>query len=138
MDDLDRKLIAELRINGRASLPQLAQILGVARITVQKRLDRLTENGQIKGFTVLLKDDLREDQIRAFVMVEFASLPIRQTIATIKRIPGVINVFNTNGVWDVIAELEVPRIVELNDVIANVRGLPGVAKSETIILLGPA
>lgn len=36
MDDLDRRLIAELRINGRASVPQLAQILGVARATAQK------------------------------------------------------------------------------------------------------
>lgn len=138
MDDLDRRLVAELRINGRASLPQLAQILGVARVTVQKRLDRMIDSGQIKGFTVQLKDDLRDDQIRAFVLVEFAGTPIKQTIATIKRIPGISAVFNTNGVWDMIAELEVAKMVELNDVIAQVRGLPGVGKSETFILLGPA
>ena len=45
MDELDRKLIAELKINGRVSVPQLAQLIGVARATAQKRLDRLVDNG---------------------------------------------------------------------------------------------
>lgn len=138
MDDLDRRLVAELRINGRASLPQLAQILGVARVTVQKRLDRMIDGGQIKGFTIQLKDDLPDDQIRAFVLVEFSGMPIKQTIANIRRIPGISAVFNTNGVWDMIAELKVGKMVELNDVIAQVRAMPGVNKSETFILLGPA
>lgn len=138
MDDLNRKLIAELRINGRASLPQLAQILGVARITVQKRMDRLMDDGQIKGFTIRLKDDLREDQIQAFMLIEFSGAPIRQTIAAVKRIPGISAVFNTNGVWDMIAEVEVSKMVELNELIAQVRSMSGVAKSETFILLGPA
>ncbi|MBD8556095.1 Lrp/AsnC family transcriptional regulator [Rhizobium sp. CFBP 8762] len=137
MDDLDKRLIAELRINGRASLPQLAQLLGVARATVQKRLDRLIADGSIKGFTVRLKDDVGKDSIRAFILIEMAGSP-RATTAAIKRIPGIVSLSNTNGVWDMIAEVDVASMPELNDLISTVRAVDGVAKSETFLMLGPA
>ncbi|MEO0353071.1 MAG: AsnC family transcriptional regulator, partial [Cyanobacteria bacterium P01_A01_bin.15] len=38
MDDLDQKLIAALRQNGRASLSELSQMLGVTRSTVRVRM----------------------------------------------------------------------------------------------------
>ena len=137
MDDLDRRLIAELRINGRASVPQLAQILGVARATAQKRLDRLIESGDIKGFTVRLKDDISRDLIRAFILVEVSGSP-KHTVSAIKRLPGVASLSNTNGVWDAVAEIEVSTMSELNQLISTVRGTDGVSKCETFILLGPA
>lgn len=137
MDDLDRRLIAELRINGRASVPQLAQILGVARATAQKRLDRLVADGDIKGFTVRLKNEITKDLIRAFILIEMSGSP-KHAIAAVKRVPGVTSVSNTNGVWDMIAEIEVSTMSELNELISTVRATDGVAKSETFIMLGPA
>lgn len=137
MDDLDKRLIAELRINGRASVPQLAQLLGVARATAQKRLDRLMTNGDIKGFTVRLRDDIGKDFIKAFILIEVAG-STRTAIAAIKRVPGVANLSNTNGVWDMIAEIEVSTMLELNELISTVRSTEGVVKSETFIMLGPA
>ncbi|NLS00065.1 Lrp/AsnC family transcriptional regulator [Rhizobium sp. P38BS-XIX] len=137
MDELDRKLIAELRINGRASVPQIAQILGVARATAQKRLDRLMSTGDIKGFTVRLKDDASKDLIRAFILVEISGSP-RHAISAIKRLPGVASLSNTNGLWDMIAEIEVSTMSQLNELISTVRATDGVSKSETFIMLGPA
>ena len=49
MDDLDQRLISELRINARASIPTLASILGVARGTIQSRMERLIASGVIAG-----------------------------------------------------------------------------------------
>lgn len=137
MDDLDRRLLAELRINGRASVPQLAQILGVARATAQKRLDRLVADGNIKGFTVRLKDDISKDLIRAFILIEMTGSP-KHAVSAVKRLPGVASLSNTNGVWDMIAEIEVSTMSELNALISTVRATDGVAKSETFIILGPA
>jgi DNA-binding Lrp family transcriptional regulator len=137
MDDLDRRLIAELRINGRASVPQLAQLLGVARATAQKRLDRLVAAGHIKGFTVRLKDDISKDLIRAFILIAISGSP-RTVVSAVKRLPGVAAVSNTNGVWDIIAEIEVSTMPELSELITMVRATDGVSKSETFIMLGPA
>ncbi|AGS24404.1 Lrp/AsnC family transcriptional regulator (plasmid) [Rhizobium sp. CB3060] len=138
MDSLDHRMIAELRINGRASVPQLAQILGVSRVTAQRRLDRLIENGDIRGFTVRLRDEVRDDQLRAVMLIEFADSPVKGVIAAIKRIPGIAAAYNTNGTWDVIAEVEVSTMSELNALVTAVRSREGVAKSETFIILGPA
>ncbi len=137
MDDLDRRLIAELRLNGRASVPQLAQILGVARATAQKRLDRLIERGDIKGFTIRLKDDISRDLIRAFILITIEGSP-KPVVSAVKRLPGLSAVSNTNGVWDIIAEIEVATMSELNELISTVRAIDGVARSETFIMLGPA
>ncbi len=52
MDDLDHRLIAALRVDGRAPLSELAKSLGVSRGTVQNRLDRLIASDVILGFTV--------------------------------------------------------------------------------------
>jgi DNA-binding Lrp family transcriptional regulator len=137
MDDLDRQLIAELRINGRASVPQLAQILGVARATAQKRLDRLISTGDIKGFTVRLKDDASKDLIRAFILIEISGSP-RNATSAIKRLPGVASLSNTNGQWDMIAEIEVSTMSQLNELISTIRATDSVTKSETFIMLGAA
>ena len=45
LDDLDGRLIAALKTNGRASLSELAADLGVTRSTVRTRLDRLVTGG---------------------------------------------------------------------------------------------
>ncbi|MGV1754655.1 Lrp/AsnC family transcriptional regulator [Agrobacterium sp. CG674] len=137
MDELDKRLISELRVNGRASVPELAQLLGVARATAQKRLDRLIGNGDIKGFTVRLRDDVGKDFIRAFIVIEVEGSP-KATISAIKRLPGVKALSNTNGIWDMIAEIEVSTMLQLNELISTVRATNGVAKSETYIMLGPA
>ncbi|MEM9630710.1 MAG: Lrp/AsnC family transcriptional regulator [Pseudomonadota bacterium] len=138
MDDLDRRLIAELRINSRASLPKLADVLNVARGTVQTRLDRLIANGTIKSFTIRLSDELPENMLRAVMLIELGGRNVKAAIASIKRIPGVASLSNTNGVWDIVAEIEVPNIVEMNRVISEIRLMNGVEKSETFMLLGPA
>lgn len=137
MDELDKRLISELRVNGRASVPELAQLLGVARATAQKRLDRLIANGDIKGFTVRLRDDVGKDFIRAFIMIEVEGSP-KATISAVKRLPGIKALSNTNGIWDMIAEIEVSTMLQLNELISTVRAISGVAKSETYIMLGPA
>lgn len=137
MDDLDYKLIAELRVNGRASTPKLALILGIARGTVQTRLDKLIASGVIKGFTVQLRDVAVDDLIRAVMLIEMGEHHYAKTIAEIKKIPGFKAVYNTNGKWDMVAEMEVSSMAEINQLVSKVRGMDGVRKSETSILLGP-
>lgn len=51
MDDLDRRLIAALRRDGRATLAELAHDLGVTRTTVRARMAKMVASGEIAGFT---------------------------------------------------------------------------------------
>lgn len=138
MDDLDRRLIAELRVNARASVPALASLLGVARGTVQSRLNKLVASGTIAGFTVKLREARPDAMVRGVMMIELAGRNIRPVVAALRRNPGFAAVHTTNGIWDLIAEIEVPGLGDFNTVVTAVRSMDGVAKSETHLFLGPA
>ena len=50
--ELERRLIAELRADGRAPIAALAERLGVSRTTISRSIERLTARDVIIGFTV--------------------------------------------------------------------------------------
>lgn len=138
MDDLDRRLIDELRVNARASVPTLARLLGVARGTVQARLDRLLASGTVTGFTVRLRERPDGDHIRGIMMVELAGRNIKAVVGNLRRIPGIAALHTTNGLWDVIGEIDVQNLQEFTRVLTEVRSMEGVAKSESHLFLGAA
>ncbi len=138
MDDLDQRLISELRINARASIPTLASILGVARGTVQSRMERLIASGMIAGFTVRLKDHGPTDMIKGIMMVELTGRNIKNVISSLRKNPGFAALNITNGSWDLIAEIEVPNMNEFHRLVTTVRAMEGIAKTETHLFLGPA
>ncbi len=69
MDTIDRKLLALLRKDGRASLSALAEELKVSRGTVQNRMERLTRDGVIAGFSVRVTEADDQHAVRAIMMI---------------------------------------------------------------------
>lgn len=138
MDDLDRRLIAALRVDGRASLSALAKQLGVSRGTVQNRLDRLVGEEVILGFTVRLRSAAEASRVRAIMMVEVAGKSTKKVAQAMRGLPQVQALYSTNGAYDLIAEIEVENLEEFDRVLSAVRMIDGVARSETSLLLARA
>ncbi len=138
MDDLDHRLISALRVNGRASLSELAKTLGVSRGTVQNRLDRLIASDVILGFTVRVKSGAAHERIRAIMMIEVAGKNTRQVARALRGLPEIQALYSTNGAFDLIAEIEVDTLAQFDRVLSQVRTIDGVARSETSLLLAPA
>lgn len=138
MDDLDRRLLAELRINARASVPKLAQLLGVAAGTVKTRMDRLIDQAVIAGFTVRLRDDASDGTIRGVMMIELSGKNVKTLVASLRKNLGFAALHTTNGEWDLIAEIQVPALSDFHQVVTTVRTMEGIAKTESYLFLGPA
>lgn len=138
MDDLDHRLIAALRTDGRASLSELAKILGVSRGTVQNRLDRLIAAEVILGFTVRLKSAAATDRIRAIMMVEVSGKNTRRVAQALRGLPQIHALHSTNGAFDLIAEIETANLAEFDRVLSIVRTIEGIERSETSLLLASA
>jgi len=138
LDDLDRRLIAALRVDGRASLSALAKQLGVSRGTVQNRLDRLVAEEVILGFTVRLRSAAEASRVRAIMMVEVAGKSTKKVAQAMRGLPQVQALYSTNGAYDLIAEIEVENLEEFDRVLSAVRMIDGVARSETSLLLARA
>lgn len=134
-DELDRRLIAHLRTDGRASLSKLAEALGVARGTVQNRLDRLIETGTLLGFTIRVRDDYEDRTVRAVMMVEVVGKSTNQVIRRLRGIPEIQALHTTNGNWDLVVDIRAASLSDFDRVLRDVRMIEGVANSETSLLL---
>lgn len=135
MDDVDQRLLAELRRDGRASLSDLAERLDVSRATVRARMERLTARGEIAGFTVLTRSDVTAAPVRGLMMIGIEGRGTEKVMARLTGIPAVLAVHSTNGKWDLVAELGAQTLQELDDVLRIIRKQEGVVSSETNLLL---
>lgn len=135
MDELDISLIAALKRNARASLSELADRLGVTRATVRVRLDRLVQGGEIAGFTVLTRADVRPDPVRGLMMLEIAGRGGEKTMQQLQRMAEVQAVHSTNGAWDLIAEIGTDTLERFDQVLFTIRRMDSVTRSETNLLL---
>lgn len=135
LDSTDRRLLAELTADARVSVTTLASRLGLARATVQARLDRLQKNRVIRKFTIELGEAERAATLRAVMMIELQGNLARRVIATLKQQREVTDLHSTNGAWDLVAHIEVASLQEFDRVLREVREIEGVLNSETSLLL---
>ena len=135
MDELDQQLIALLRQNARLSIADLAHKLGVSRGTVNNRLRKLEDQQVILGYTVRLRPEAEPERIRAWMGVLIEGNTSRQVIASLLGEPGVVALHDTNGRWDLLAEIEAGSTRELSDVLERIRLISGIRSTETNIHL---
>ncbi|MDB5861904.1 MAG: Lrp/AsnC family transcriptional regulator [Ramlibacter sp.] len=135
MDDTDRELISLLRKDARMPVATLAAKLGVSRGTVDNRLRKLEDEQVIVGYTVRLKPDAEPDRIRAWMGVLVDGNQTRAVIASLLGEPGVEALHDTNGRWDLLAELRADTMADLSQVLERIRLIKGIANTETSILL---
>ncbi|WP_298432591.1 Lrp/AsnC family transcriptional regulator [Ottowia sp.] len=135
MDSLDQQLIALLRADARMSVADLAHKLSVSRATVTNRMRKLEQAQVIVGYTVRLKPEAEPDRIRAWMGVLVEGNQGRAVIASLLGEPGVAALHDTNGRWDLLAELEARSMPELSQVLERVRLIKGIRGTETSIHL---
>lgn len=132
-DATDRRLIALLREDGRASAAWLGRKLGLARTTVQSRIDRLLARGEIKGFTVRMGDE--RGQIAAQVMITAAPKLAPRAQAALRALPEVRRLYSVSGRFDLIAVLVADTVGEMDAAIDRIGALEGVERTESSIVL---
>jgi len=135
MDSLDQQIIAMLRANARASVATLAGKLGVSRGTVTNRITRMEDDGTITGYTVRLKPDAQPNEISAWTSIAVEGNQTRKVIAVLLGEPGVAAIHDTNGRWDLLAELRASNLNELAEVLERLFFFNGTATTETSIHL---
>ena len=135
MDETDHHLIRLLRSNARLSIADLSHKLKVSRGTVTNRLRKLEVTQVIVGYTVRLKPETEPERIRAWMGVMVEGNTTRQVIASLLGEPGVATLHDTNGRWDLLAELEASSMSELSSVLERVRLIGGIRNTETSIHL---
>jgi len=135
MDAIDKTLLAALAENARAPVAQLARRLGLARTTVQARLDRLEASGTVAGYTIRLGARAGAARIRATVLLQISPRAGPAVLARLKSMPPVERAHTCSGRFDLILQLAADTTAELDQTLDRIGRADGVVSSESLIHL---
>ncbi|WP_417728387.1 Lrp/AsnC family transcriptional regulator [Roseovarius sp.] len=133
-DDTDRALITLLQENARLPVATLARRLGLARTTVQARLERLESSGVIAGYTLRLSAKA-QPALRATALVSIEPRSGPAVLARLKSLPQVRRVHTTSGRFDLIVMIEANTTEALDETLDRIGEAKGVKGSESLIHL---
>ncbi|MEN8893216.1 Lrp/AsnC family transcriptional regulator [Planktotalea arctica] len=133
-DDTDTRLLSLLRSNARRPVSSLASELGIARTTVQARLERLERSGAIKGYT-LREGAQSQALIRATALVSIEPRSGPNVLALLKRLSQVERVHTVSGRFDMIVQIAAKDTETLDAALDEIGATRGVRSSESLIHL---
>lgn len=138
MDDIDRRLLALVRLDAREPAVSLAKKLKVSRATVQNRLNRMLARGVIQGFTVRTRPELESNRVRAVMCIAIEGERSAKVLKALRGFAEIERIHTTNGRWDLVAELNAETLTGFSHALDQIRQIEGIASTETSILLATA
>ncbi|HEX2040351.1 MAG TPA: Lrp/AsnC family transcriptional regulator [Acidimicrobiales bacterium] len=135
VDALDGRLLRALAEAPRAGVLELARRLGVARGTVQARLDKLQARGVLTGFGPDV--DLRAIGygVLAFTTLEIVQGRLHDVVEHLREIPEVLEAHATTGPGDLHCRVVARTNDHLQHVINRMLEVQGIARTSTVIAL---
>ena len=135
LDELDRRLLAELTTDARMTQAALGARLGISRSSVQERIKRLEREGVIQGYTLRLGQE-RTVGIRAYLLVK-GGASHEKLVKALKAYPEVQVADSVSGDIDLVLQLEGERLEDINLIRDEVARFPGVTSTQTLLVMAP-
>jgi DNA-binding Lrp family transcriptional regulator len=136
IDALDADILELLAGEPRVGVLEASRRLGVARGTVQARLDRLQRTGVIADLAPTVDPAALGYPVTAFLSLEIAQSGGRDSVVEhLRRIPQVIEVHTVTGTADLLVRLVAESNSDLQRVIDSVVGDASVLRAATAIAL---
>ncbi|GGB45570.1 Lrp/AsnC family transcriptional regulator [Tistrella bauzanensis] len=134
LDDINRALIAALKVDARMPVAALARQVGLSRTALRHRLAALEATGVIRGYRVEVGTPL-EPKVRAHVMIELRPKLGRQVIQQLKACPEVTALHAVSGPFDLLALVGCGDLDRLNALIDRIAAFHGVERTRSAIVL---
>ena len=134
LDDTDRALLGLLTRNARMPASELARRLGLARSTVQARIERLESSGVIRGYTVRAGAGPGA-MVRAYVLIQVDPRRVAAVTASLTKIPEVESLHTTSGRFDMAAQIGAPDTTLLDAALDRIALIEGVRSMESLVQL---
>jgi Transcriptional regulators len=135
LDRLDGRLIRLLAQQPRIGVLECSRRLGVARGTVQARLDRLQAVGVIRGFGPELEPAALGYPVTAFATLEISQGQGQDVRAHLAAVPEVLELHTITGQGDMLCRIVARSNADLQRVIDRVVGFDGIVRAATAIAL---
>jgi Lrp/AsnC family transcriptional regulator, leucine-responsive regulatory protein len=135
LDAIDRKLLALLQADARASFTALARDAGLSRTAIQERMTRLERDGVILGYTVRIAERPQAPATRAILSLKIRTRPCAVVLDRFRNWPEVVACYSLAGPVDAMLIVETKDAPALSQFVDRLSAVPGVGEVETAPIL---
>lgn len=136
IDQVDAQIVAILRKDARATFGAIGEQVDLSGSAVRRRIDRLEQQGVIKGYTAIVDDSRLGNPLEAFAELSFAgNSRVSDIVGVGAGIPEVEAVFTTAGDPDALVWIRVRDVSHLTAVIDRLRRSGKVTRTKTLMVL---
>lgn len=115
MDKFDQAIIAELRINARASISSIATAVSLSRSAVSERIKKLEQNGIIRGYQVLLSGSQQEG-VAVYFEIRHQYPRCDEIVYFLKSIPEGVTCHGVTGEMDLLVYLKADSMRRIHEI----------------------
>ncbi|MFB6611147.1 Lrp/AsnC family transcriptional regulator [Agromyces sp. NPDC056379] len=134
LDDVDREIIDQLRVDGRRSFSEIGRRIGYSEPTVRQRYNRLVSLGVI--YVAGMYDETKIGGIAAHVGIRVSEVPVAKVAEQLAEHPYIRYVACTLGYYDIILDVVAPDAQALGRIVLqDLRRIRGISDLETLTVL---
>jgi Lrp/AsnC family leucine-responsive transcriptional regulator len=125
LDAVDRKIVRQLALDGRASYQAIADEVGLSRPAVMERVKRLEEAGYITGYGARVDRIKAGFPVTAFVAVRYTDSDYvgdEPRMRELEQHPGVLECHHVAGEDCYILKVAAPDLERLQGLLRDLRG----------------
>ena len=132
-DKTDEKILEFLQKDSRESFVEIGKKLKMSESAVRRRVKNIVDNGTIEKFTVQVGE---ANSTSAIVLISVDSSVDTAKVSTkLTKLSDVKTVYEITGQYDISVIVRAQNITEINKCIDDLRKIPGVIDTNTVIIL---
>jgi DNA-binding Lrp family transcriptional regulator len=135
LDDIDKKILAELLKDSKRSYRDIARAVGVSASTVINHVNRLESAGVIKDYTVRLDFERLGFELTVITEMTVSRGKLLETQEEITKMPYVCGVYDVTGEIDSIVIAKFRNRRELSEFPKDLLSMPYVERTNTHVVL---
>ena len=132
-DKTDERILEFLQKDSRESFVEIGKKLKMSESAVRRRVKNMVDNGIIENFTVQVGE---ANSTSAIVLISVDSSVDTAKVSTkLTKLSDVKTVYEITGQYDICVIIRAQNITEINKCIDDLRKIPGVIDTNTVIIL---
>ncbi|MER5178674.1 Lrp/AsnC family transcriptional regulator [Streptomyces sp. NPDC002896] len=135
LDAIDRDILQLLQADGRASIRSVADRVHVSRANAYARINRLIEDGVIRGFSARIDHERAGQGASAYITLKIVQNSWRTVREQLRALPEAAHIALVSGDFDVLLLVHTPDTRALRDVVlTKLQAIPEVLSTRTLLV----
>ncbi|USQ82336.1 Lrp/AsnC family transcriptional regulator [Streptomyces phaeoluteigriseus] len=135
LDAIDQDILQMLQADGRASIRSVAERVHVSRANAYARINRLVEDGVIRGFGARVDHERAGHGTSAYITLKIVQNSWRTVREQLRQLPGASHIALVGGDFDVLLLVHTPDNRALRElVLTRLQAIPEVLSTRTLLV----